>query len=66
VATVLVRDDERAIRVLPEMVLTDDGHQVLLAIDGHQALERCKREGPHLVIADVMMPMLGGALLCRS
>ncbi|HEY8742811.1 MAG TPA: response regulator [Chloroflexota bacterium] len=64
-ATILVADDERAIRLLLEMILTDAGHRVLFAADGLQALERSERERPDLVIADVMMPVLDGATLCR-
>ena len=64
-ATILVADDERAIRVLLDMILTDEGHRVLFAADGRQALDRCERERPDLVIADVMMPVLDGATLCR-
>lgn len=65
-ATILVADDERAIRVLLDMILTDEGHRVLFAADGRQALERCGRDRPDLVIADVMMPLLDGAALCRQ
>lgn len=65
-ATILVADDERAIRVLLDMILTDEGHRVLFAADGRQALDRCERERPDLVIADVMMPVLDGATLCRQ
>ena len=65
-ATILVADDERAIRLLLEMILTDAGHRVLFAADGRQALERSERERPDIVIADVMMPVLDGATLCRK
>ncbi|HEV7216299.1 MAG TPA: response regulator [Chloroflexota bacterium] len=65
-ATILVADDERAIRLLLEMILSDGGHRVLLAADGRQALERSERDRPDLVIADVMMPVLDGAALCRQ
>ena len=65
-ATILVADDERAIRLLLDMVLTDEGHRVLFAADGRQAQEQCERERPDLVIADIMMPFLDGATLCRQ
>jgi CheY-like chemotaxis protein len=65
VATILVVDDERAIRSLLEAVLEDEGHRVLLAVNGQQGLERAERDRPDLVIADVMMPVLNGAELCR-
>jgi len=65
VATILVADDERAIRSLLEMILTEEGHRVLTAADGRQALERIEREQPDLIIADVMMPVFDGVALCR-
>ena len=66
-ATVLVVEDEFAIADLLEMVLTDEGHRVLTAANGRQALERLA-EGPRpdLVITDYMMPVLDGAGLLRA
>jgi CheY-like chemotaxis protein len=66
-ATVLVVEDEFAISDLLEMVLTDEGHQVLVAFNGRQGLERLA-EGPRpdLVISDYMMPVLDGPGLLRT
>ena len=64
--TVLIVEDEFAIADLLEMVLTDEGHRVLVAGNGHQGLERLA-EGPRpdLVISDYMMPVLDGpGLIC--
>jgi CheY-like chemotaxis protein len=60
-ATVLIVDDEFAIADLLEMVLVDEGYQVLKAGNGRQGLERLA-EGPppDLVISDFMMPILDG------
>ncbi len=66
-ATVLIVEDEFAIADLLEMVLTDEGHRVLLAVNGRQGLERLA-EGPRpdLVISDYMMPVLDGACMLRT
>jgi len=66
-ATVLVVEDEFAISDLLEMVLTDEGHQVLIAFNGRQGLELLA-EGPlpDLVISDYMMPVLDGPGLLRT
>ena len=67
VSTVLIVDDEFAIADLLEMVLTDEGHDVLMAANGRQGLERLA-EGPRpdLVISDYMMPVLDGAGLIQA
>lgn len=64
-ATILIVEDEEPVRELIALVLRDAGHRTLEAIHGVQALELVARELPDLVISDVMMPMLGGAELCR-
>lgn len=63
---VLVADDDSQIRKLIIALLQEDGHQVLSAADGLEALE-ISRESPgpiDLVITDVEMPRLNGIELC--
>ncbi len=59
--TVLIVEDEFAIAELLEMVLTDEGYRVLIAVNGRQGLQRLA-DGPRpdLVISDLMMPVLDG------
>jgi two-component system, chemotaxis family, chemotaxis protein CheY len=66
-ACVLVVDDESALRSLIVRVLKDEGHTVLEAGDGAQALELLEGEvgGIDLVLTDVKMPRLGGLELGR-
>ncbi len=59
--TILVVDDERAIVSLLADVLEDEGYHVRRAYDGRAALEDVDRAPPDLVLADMMMPRLGGA-----
>lgn len=67
VATVLIVEDEFAIADLLEMVLTDEGYEVVLAGNGRQGLERlAKGPLPDLVISDYMMPVLDGAGLIQA
>jgi CheY-like chemotaxis protein len=65
VATILIVDDEEPVRELVALLLQDGGYRTLQAIHGAQALELMAKEHPDLVISDVMMPVLGGAELCR-
>jgi two-component system chemotaxis response regulator CheY len=64
---VLVVDDESALRSLIVRVLKDEGHAVLEAGDGAQALELLESEvqGIDLVLTDINMPRLGGLELGR-
>jgi DNA-binding response OmpR family regulator len=59
-ATVLVVDDEADIRELVRINLELDGHDVILAANGAEALEALRRASPDLVLLDVMMPGLDG------
>jgi CheY-like chemotaxis protein len=65
-ATILVVDDEFGIGELLEALLLDDGHRVLTAMNGRQALERLRVETPDLIISDLMMPEMDGAALLRA
>jgi CheY-like chemotaxis protein len=65
-AVVLVVDDEFGIVKLLEEVLTDEGHRVVIATNGQQALERAGKEKPNLVITDFMMPVMDGAALVKA
>jgi len=60
--TILLVDDEEAIRELAEDILTRFGYTVLMASDGETALEiyREKKEEINLVILDIIMPGMGG------
>jgi CheY-like chemotaxis protein len=66
VALVLVVDDEFGIVKLLQEVLEDEGHQVLVATNGRQALERAAKAPPALVITDFMMPVMDGAELIKA
>jgi len=65
-ATVLVVDDESAVRAIAARSLEHGGFRVLQAPDGVDALELVDRHGPpQLVLTDLMMPGIGGAELAR-
>lgn len=59
-ATVLVVDDEEDIRQLVKVNLELDGHDVLLARDGAEALEAVKTARPDVMVLDLMMPRVDG------
>ncbi len=62
---VLVVEDEPAIARLLQVELGASGFEVRLAGDGNEALAAVVEEVPDVVIADVMMPRMGGFELVR-
>lgn len=61
---ILVVDDNAQNRELAKATLEDEGHDVVLANDGLQALEAFEREQPECVLLDVRMPGLDGFAVC--
>lgn len=65
-ATILVVDDEPAVRRVAVRVLERSGWRVLQAPDAAGALAQVERHGaPHLLLTDLTMPGLGGGALAR-
>jgi two-component system cell cycle sensor histidine kinase/response regulator CckA len=65
-ATVLLVEDEPAVRAIAARSLERSGFRVLQASGGTAALELVDRHGqPDLVLTDLMMPGIGGAELAR-
>lgn len=58
--TILVVDDEPALLRLMEFVLSKQGHTMLTATDGEEALEMTRSQRPDLIVLDIMMPKLDG------
>jgi PAS domain S-box-containing protein len=60
--TILVAEDDPAVRAVTVRALTDAGYRVLIANDGHEAVELVERrtEDIALILLDVVMPRLGG------
>lgn len=59
-AEILVCDDDRDIVEAIEIYLTQEGHHILKAYDGEQAIRVLKNNPVDLLIIDVMMPKLDG------
>jgi CheY-like chemotaxis protein len=59
-ATIMIVDDDPSTRDLVNAILSYAGHQLREATDGAEALAQAKAHPPDLVIADMMMPGMGG------
>ncbi|MFN5158552.1 MAG: response regulator transcription factor [Betaproteobacteria bacterium] len=64
--TVLIADDEPNILVTLEFLMQREGHRVLLARDGDEALAQLRAHRPDLVLLDVMMPGKTGFEVCQA
>jgi two-component system, OmpR family, alkaline phosphatase synthesis response regulator PhoP len=60
VAKILVVDDEKDVVELLKFLLEKDGHQVVTAYNGREALESISKAKPELILLDVMMPEMDG------
>jgi len=65
-ARILIVDDEPTIRLTVRRILEPQGHVVVEAADGSQALDHCRSGLPDLLILDVYMPNMDGYELLRA
>jgi DNA-binding response OmpR family regulator len=63
---VLIADDEPNIVLSLEYMMKREGHEVMVARDGRQALEAIRSERPRLVLLDAMMPGMSGFEVCEA
>lgn len=55
----IAEDDDLMLKTL-EFRLKRDGHDVILAHDGREAMEKIELTSPDLIISDIMMPYFSG------
>ncbi len=63
---IMIVEDDENIRELLEMYFTKAGFSVITAENGREALELFKRENPHLVILDLMLPVIDGITVAKE
>lgn len=64
-AKVLVVEDDATLRGVLEYNLKKEGHSVVAAADGAEALDVARREKPDLIVLDIMLPKMSGFEVCR-
>lgn len=63
---ILLVEDTRAIRILTQRLLEAMGHQVSVAEDGGEGLEKAIELIPDVVLSDVSMPRMDGLQLAKK
>jgi twitching motility two-component system response regulator PilG len=61
---VLIIDDSNTIRRSAEIFLKQAGHEVVVAIDGFDALAKVNDHQPDIIFCDILMPRLDGYQTC--
>jgi two-component system alkaline phosphatase synthesis response regulator PhoP len=62
---ILLVDDELDILEIVGYNLSQEGYQVITAVNGKEAVAKAKKELPNLIIMDVMMPEMDGMEACE-
>ena len=65
-AKILIAEDERDIRELISFTLQFAGYEVVVAINGAEAVERALETHPDLILMDVRMPRMTGYQACEA
>src|SRR5665213_461340 len=63
---ILVVDDEPTIVLLMEFSLARQGYEMLVAVNGEEALDKIRAHAPDLVLLDIMMPRIDGYEVARQ
>lgn len=59
-ARVMAVDDDHVILGLLQVNLDMEGHEMIAAVDGREALDKVRQDRPDLILLDVMMPNVDG------
>jgi signal transduction histidine kinase/HPt (histidine-containing phosphotransfer) domain-containing protein len=59
-ARVLIADDSAVVRAVVRQALAAEGFDVVEAADGHEAIDVCRSDAPHLLVLDIRMPRVNG------
>lgn len=59
-ARVLIVEDDKDLNNAYSIILKNEGHEVVSAFNGREALGKLKDFSPNLILLDLLMPIMGG------
>ncbi len=65
-AKILIIDDQPNVRALLDVLLRQQGYEVVLAENGWKGLELYSREHPDVILLDLNMPELNGVTVLKQ
>jgi len=63
---ILLVDDSKTALMMEKMILRDEPYDLIVAMDGDEAVEKAKAELPDLILMDVVMPRMTGFEACKQ
>ena len=63
---ILIAYERESEQMTLEQLLVARGHRVVKAANGLAALEVARREPPHVIVSDIVLPRMDGFALCRK
>lgn len=63
---ILVAYERESEQLALEKLLSPRGHRIVKATNGLEALDAARREPPHVVVSDIVLPRMDGFALCRK
>ncbi|MCZ7670766.1 MAG: response regulator [Chloroflexi bacterium] len=63
---ILIVEDDYDISNMLRIFFSNEGYQVEIAARGNDALEKCRRKLPDLIVLDIMLPDMDGYEVCRA
>jgi PAS domain S-box-containing protein/putative nucleotidyltransferase with HDIG domain len=63
---ILIAYERESEQAALEKLLSPRGHRIVKASNGLEALDAARREPPHVVVSDIVLPRMDGFALCRK
>lgn len=63
---IMVVDDEEQNRSYLQTLFRSQGFDVMVAANGAEALKEAREDPPHIIISDILMPVMDGFMLCKE
>jgi len=65
-AKILIVEDDPLMSRMYQKIFTFEGHEVVLAYNGEEGLEKAVKDRPTIILLDVMMPKMNGLQLLEK